>query len=139
MVGGLLSTGAFAQTTATTPVRPAAPAVVAPGAPLTAAPGVNTSTGTVPGAGIVDRNTGTTAAAGNRNQAVATTGVNAPQPASGRNSFTMSEARGRLERGGYSEVTALTKDANGIWRGSAMKDGTKTGVWLDYKGNSGRS
>jgi len=139
LASGLLATAAAAQTTSTSPSRPSAPVVTTtPGAPLTAAPGTNTSTGTVPNAGVVGRNTGTAAAAGDRNQAVATTGANAPQPAKGANSFSDGEARRRMESSGYSTVADLKKDGDGVWRGSAMKDGAKVGVWLDYKGNIGQ-
>jgi putative membrane protein len=73
----------------------------------------------------------------NSNQAVATTRVDAPVPAKGANSFTMSQAAGRIRDRGFSNVTGLTKDPDGIWRGNAEKDGTTTTVWLDYKGNVG--
>jgi len=53
----------------------------------------------------------------------------------GANSFTESQARGRLEKNGYSQVTGLTKDKDGIWRGSAMKNGSSVQVTVDYKGN----
>lgn len=139
LMGGLLASAASAQTSSTSPARPSAPVVTTtPGTPLTPAPGTNTSTGTVPGAGAIDRNTGTAAAAGNRNQAVATTGANAPQPAKGANSFSGGEARRRIESRGYSTVADLKKDGDGVWRGNAMKDGAKVGVWLDYKGNIGQ-
>ena len=139
LAGGLLATAASAQTTSTPPSNTTAPAVTTtPGAPPPGTPGTNTNTGTVPGAGAVDRNTGAAAAAGDRNQAVATTGENAPQPAKGANSFTDGEARRRIESSGYSTVADLKKDDDGIWRGSAMKDGAKVGVWLDYKGNIGQ-
>jgi hypothetical protein len=134
LASGLLATAASAQTPSTSPSRPTAPVVTTtPGAP-----GTNTSTGTVPGAGVIDRNTGKAAAAGDRNQAVATTGANAPQPAKGANSFSDGEARRRIESRGYSTVADLKKDGDGVWRGSAMKDGAKVGVWLDYKGNIGQ-
>ena len=135
---------AFAQGTA--PARPvpgtatgATPGNSAPGATSNAPmPGVSPSTGVTPGTDVVNRNTGTAAASGDRNQAVATTGANAPQPARGANSFTESEARGRIERAGFSSVTALQKDGGGVWRGTATKDGQSTQVWLDYKGNVGQ-
>ena len=79
----------------------------------------------------------TNAAAGNNNQAVATTTSNAPAPAKGANSFTMAEAKNRLEKNGFSNVGDLTKDGNGVWHGQAQKGGSSTAVWLDYKGNTG--
>ncbi|WP_210358347.1 MULTISPECIES: hypothetical protein [Sphingomonas] len=56
-------------------------------------------------------------------------------PAKGRNSFTEAQARGRLEKAGFSGVSALTKDRNGVWQGTAIKNGAKATVMLDYKGN----
>lgn len=139
--GTLIATVALAQSTPTPtpPARPGAPVVTTtPGATLPPTAGTNTSTGTPAGAGVVDRNTGTAAAAGNRNQAVATTGANAPQPAKGANSFTDGEARRRLEKEGFTTVTNLKKDNDGVWRGTATKGGSNVGVWVDYKGNIGQ-
>jgi hypothetical protein len=56
-------------------------------------------------------------------------------PVSGANSFTEGEARNRIEKSGYNDVSGLKKDAQGIWHAQAMKDGTPTQVALDYKGN----
>ncbi|HQT78561.1 MAG: hypothetical protein B7Z80_16635 [Rhodospirillales bacterium 20-64-7] len=81
----------------------------------------------------------TNAASGNNNQAVATTSANAPKPAHGANSFTVGQAKTRIEKDGYSNVTDLRKDSNGVWRGKAEKGGTTTMVWLDYKGNVGQA
>jgi len=77
------------------------------------------------------------AASGDNNQAVATTAANASTPAKGANSFTMNEAKSRLEKQGFSNVSDLQKDDNGVWRGKGEKDGTTGNVWLDYKGNVG--
>ena len=129
LLGSLLAASALAQTTPTPPRSASSPA----------ASGVNPNTGTAPSAGVVDRNTGPAAASGNRNQAVATTNANAPQPAKGANSFTDGEARRRIESNGYTEVSGLQKDADGIWHGTAKKDGNSVKVWLDYKGNIGAS
>ena len=131
----LLAGTAMAQTNS----RPVTPGNTAPGATSNAPmPGVNSSTGTTPATGIVDRNTGTAAASGDRNQAVVTTNANAPQPAKGANSFTENEARRRIESHGFSGVGALHKDGGGVWRGTATKAGTSSQVWLDYKGNVGQ-
>ena len=56
-------------------------------------------------------------------------------PVPGRNSFTMRQAAGRISKAGYTGVTGLKKDAQGIWRGQAQKDGNPTAVSLDYQGN----
>jgi protein CpxP len=127
LVGSLLATASVAQTAAT-PTRPVPPSANADVTPNRA-----------PGTGVVERNTGPAAASGDRNQAVATTNANAPQPAKGANSFTEGEARRRMESSGYAEVTGLQKDANGIWHGTAKKGGNTVKVWLDYKGNVGAS
>jgi hypothetical protein len=55
-------------------------------------------------------------------------------PQAGANSFTESQARSRIERNGYTDVTGLMKDADGIWRGKATKEGKTVDVALDYKG-----
>src|SRR5438045_7172276 len=59
--------------------------------------------------------------------------VNAP--VAGRNSFTEGEAKSRIEKMGFSNVTNLKKDDNGVWRGRATKDGKDVDVSLDYQGN----
>jgi hypothetical protein len=131
----LLAGTALAQSA----TRPATPGSTAPGATSNAPmPGVSPSTGVTPGTGVVDRNTGTAAAAGDRNQALATTGANAPQPARGANSFSEGEARRRIEGEGFSGVGALRKDEGGVWRSTATKNGASAQVWLDYKGNVGQ-
>jgi len=123
-----------AQTAATPGSTQGGTTTIAP-APVPGMSG-NTVTGTTPG--VVSRNQGTAAASGDRNQAVATTAANAPQPARGRNSFSMGQARRKLEGQGFSNVTDLKKDAGGVWRGRGTKDGAAGAVWLDYKGNIGR-
>ena len=61
----------------------------------------------------------------------------APQP--GANSFTEGEAKSRLEKAGYTDVSSLKKDDQGIWRGTASKNGKTVNVSLDYKGNISES
>jgi opacity protein-like surface antigen len=56
-------------------------------------------------------------------------------PVKGRNSFTEGEAKSRLEKDGYSSVSQLKKDDDGVWRGRAMRDGRQVEVSLDYQGN----
>jgi peptidoglycan hydrolase-like protein with peptidoglycan-binding domain len=83
-------------------------------------------------------NAGANAASGNSNQAVATTSVNAASPAHGANSFSRGEASVRIAHQGFQNVSNLRKDADGVWRGMAEKDGQQVQVWLDYKGNVGQ-
>ncbi|TPJ74701.1 DUF4142 domain-containing protein [Mesorhizobium sp. B2-7-1] len=59
----------------------------------------------------------------------------ASAPVPGANSFTEAQAKSRIEDAGFSNVSALTKDAKGIWRGTADKDGKQTAVALDLQGN----
>lgn len=61
--------------------------------------------------------------------------VTATGPVKGANSFTEGEARSRIEKKGFSHVTSLKKDDNGIWRGRAMMGGQQVEVALDYQGN----
>ena len=55
--------------------------------------------------------------------------------APGSNSFTEGQARGRMQDAGFSDVTDLRKDDQGIWRGRATRNGSPTEVGLDFKGN----
>lgn len=55
--------------------------------------------------------------------------------AKGRNSFTESQAQGRIAKAGYANVSKLTKNENGVWQGTATKGGAPVNVALDYKGN----
>ncbi|MEG3126008.1 hypothetical protein [Sphingomonas sp. GB1N7] len=80
--------------------------------------------------------TAQTAHSGSHNPAVKDSSVgNVVAPAAGRNSFTESQARGRIAKAGYSGISKLAKDDNGVWRGTAMRQGKKVPVGLDYKGN----
>ena len=55
--------------------------------------------------------------------------------APGANSFTENQARTRLMEKGYTAVSALKKDKDGVWRGTAMKDSRSVAVGVDYKGD----
>jgi hypothetical protein len=56
-------------------------------------------------------------------------------PVQGHNSFTEGEAKSRIEKKGFTDVSRLVKDDNGVWRGRAMKDGKQVDVSLDFEGN----
>jgi hypothetical protein len=56
-------------------------------------------------------------------------------PERGANSFAESQARSLVESQGYSDVSALVNDKDGVWRGTAKKAGTKVGISVDYKGH----
>jgi protein CpxP len=53
----------------------------------------------------------------------------------GANSFTEAQARNRLQANGYSGISALAKDRDGIWRGSATRNGASLHVSVDYQGH----
>lgn len=79
---------------------------------------------------------GVPAQSGPQNPAVkSTTENNSSAPVAGANSFTKGEAMKQIEDKGYTHVTRLRKDKNGVWRGMAMKDGHKGPVSVDYQGN----
>ena len=68
--------------------------------------------------------------------AVASPNANNPgAPAAGANSFTEAQAKSRIEKAGYTNVSGLSKDKDGIWKGTASKAGTSVVVALDYQGN----
>lgn len=68
--------------------------------------------------------------------AVSSPNANNPgAPAAGANSFTEGQAKSRIEGAGYSNVSGLVKDKDGIWRGKASKEGKIVDVGLDYQGN----
>ncbi len=55
--------------------------------------------------------------------------------AKGHNSFTKSQALSRMQKAGYTQVTGLTLDADGLWQASAMRAGQPVKIALDYKGD----
>jgi hypothetical protein len=65
----------------------------------------------------------------------AATTPDAGAPLPGANSFTESQAKSRIEQLGYTNVTGLAKDSDGVWRGTAMKDGKSQRVAIDFRGN----
>jgi hypothetical protein len=69
--------------------------------------------------------------------AIANPNANNPgAPAAGANSFTAAQAKSRIEAAGYSNVSGLSKDKDGIWRGKASRGSTTVvDVTLDYQGN----
>ena len=68
--------------------------------------------------------------------AVATPNTNNPAtPAAGANSFTEAQAKSRIEGAGYTNVSSLAKDKDGVWRAKGTKSGASQDVSLDYQGN----
>jgi hypothetical protein len=60
---------------------------------------------------------------------------NPSAPVAGANSFTEGQAKSRIEDRGFANVSGLRKDGNGVWRGTAMKDGKSMTVSVDFQGN----
>jgi len=56
-------------------------------------------------------------------------------PVKGANSFTADQARSRIAAKGYSHISALYKDADGVWRGKARRHGHTVAVSVDFEGN----
>ena len=52
----------------------------------------------------------------------------------GANSFTENQARGAIEKAGYSNVSALMQNEQGVWTGKGTRNGAETTVSVDYKG-----
>ena len=94
---------------------------------------------TLAGASLAGAHAQTMAPAANPNAstpAVANSnGNNVGAPAAGSNSFTEAQAKSSMEKAGYSNVSGLIKDKDGIWRGTASKGSATVNVALDYQGN----
>ena len=87
-------------------------------------------------AGIVAPALGQDSQAGSHNPALKDSKVHhVAAPARGHSSFTEGQAKGRIAKAGFTDVSDLTKSDAGIWQGKAMKDGKAVPVMLDYKGN----
>jgi hypothetical protein len=121
---------ALSQTTATpSTMPPAAPSTSpAPAAPGT--PGTRPMTG-----GTTYSSTAPAATPSAPPPAGANTATASPGAVRGANSFTEAQAKHRLERNGYTQVSGLTKGNDGIWRGTAMKNGSSVQVTVDFKGD----
>ena len=76
------------------------------------------------------------AQSGPGNNAVNSSGQNnSNAPVAGHNSFTEGQAKSKIEGAGFSNVTDLKKDDNGVWRAKASKGGTSSSVSVDFQGN----
>lgn len=76
------------------------------------------------------------AQSGPNNNAVNSSGQNnSDAPVAGRNSFTEGQAKSKIEDAGYTNVSELKKDDNGVWRGKASKGGSSAAVSVDFQGN----
>lgn len=69
------------------------------------------------------------------NPAINSSSSTPASPAAGANSFTEGQAKSRIEGKGYTNISGLKKDANGVWRGKATKGGKQVDVSVDFKGD----
>ena len=60
---------------------------------------------------------------------------NSSAPVAGANSFTETQAMKQIQAKGYTNVTNLKKDKDGVWRAMATKDGQSGPISVDYQGN----
>ena len=145
LLGAAVSAPAVAQTSPAAPDRnPPAATMQNSTNPATPAPAPNDRP-----AGTTDRANATPGTTSDRSGATAvgpsteggqsavriddgTRTASTPQP--GANSFTEGQARSRIEAAGFSDVTELQKDDQGIWRGRGMREGRQMGVALDFTG-----
>ena len=93
-------------------------------------PGTNSATGSSNNAVNANGNTGSSVNASGTVNLVPASALE-----KGANSFTSGQAKSRIESAGFQQVSDLTKDDQGIWRGTATKDGKQMKVGFDYKGN----
>ena len=56
-------------------------------------------------------------------------------PVPGTNSFTHAQALDRIEKSGFTAISGIKIDDQGIWRANALQGGKAIPVALDYKGN----
>ena len=126
MIGAASITGASAQATNTAPSGTNAPRA------NTGSPSSGTPTGSSNPAVNTSGN-----APSSVNASGAATIVALSALEKGANSFTQSQAHDRIQAAGFSGVTELAKDDQGIWRGKATRAGKSATVGFDYKGNIG--
>ena len=84
---------------------------------------------------LADQQSTGPAPSANNQTAATNSSTSETPPLPGANSFTESQARSRIEKSGFVGVSSLKQDDQGIWRGTAMKDGKTVNIALDYKGN----
>ena len=97
-----------------------------------ASPGANTLTGSSNGAVNGNGNTGSDVNASGTVDVVAMSALE-----KGANSFTEGQAKSRIGSAGFTDVSDLKKNGDGVWTGTAMRSGKQQQVGFDYKGNIG--
>ncbi|MBK1659036.1 RodZ family helix-turn-helix domain-containing protein [Paracraurococcus ruber] len=143
LLGAVAAVPAYAQTSPATPDRTAPGAATQgsttrPNAAVTPAPDARSgATAVTPtpdartGATTPNRDTDSGNAAVRLDDGTRT----ATTPAAGANSFTEGQAKSRIEAAGFTDVSGLQKDDQGVWRGRASRGGQQVSVALDFQGN----
>ena len=133
LLGAVAAVPAYAQTSPTQ-TSPAAPGRTAPGAATEGAtrPGMTAPAAPDTRSGATTPNTTNDSNAAARVDDGTRT---ATTPAAGANSFTEGQAKSRIEAAGFTNVSDLQKDDQGIWRGRAQRSGQQVSVALDFQGN----
>jgi len=105
----------------------------------TTTPNTTTTPGTPPsntGTSMTTAPVPSAPTSGADNNAVNTSPQNNPgAPVPGANSFTEGQAKSRISDQGFSQISDLKLDGQGVWRGKAMRDGKGVEVTMDYQGN----
>lgn len=97
-----------------------------------ASPGANTMTGSSNGAVNGNGNASSDVNASGTVNVVAMSALE-----KGANSFTEGQAKSRIASAGFTDVSDLKKDEDGVWKGTAMRAGKQQQIGFDYKGNIG--
>jgi cytoskeletal protein RodZ len=141
----LISGCAFGQTTRTSPsASSTSPTIPSSSSTSPNSPCSSTNPTSPCYAAKAPRNPCFNAAAPNEPCSTTTTPYSRPSPAPSPaattpqatvHAFTEDQAKAQIQAKGYSRVSGLRKDVEGIWRGKAEKDGFPVNVTLDVNGN----
>ena len=136
LLGAAVSAPVLAQTSPATPDRnPPAATMQESTRPVSPAPAPGTGMAPAPADRSGATSIGPATEGGQRAVTIDQGTRTAATPQPGANSFTEGQARSRIEAAGFSDVTELQKDDQGIWRGRGMRNGQQTSVALDFQGN----
>lgn len=61
--------------------------------------------------------------------------TNPGAPVAGANSFTEGQAKSRIEAKGFTRVSGLKQDKEGVWRGMAKQGDKSVKISVDFQGN----
>jgi hypothetical protein len=138
----LISDCAFGQTTRTSPSSSASSSTIPSSSSTSPNSPCNSTNPTSPCySAKAPRNPCYDAVAPDKPCSLGTTPYSQPSPQAAKTpqssvrAFTKDQAKSNIEAKGYSSVSGLLKDSEGVWRGKAQKDGLPVNVTLDQKGD----